>query len=54
MNRDLSATVRSIRLRAVLAEVLALACATAVFVAAALETPSETTSAPAQPVAAAH
>lgn len=54
MNRDPSATVRPIRIQAVLAEVLALACATAVFVAAALENPAEATSAPAQPVAAAH
>jgi len=38
----------------VLAEVLALACATAVFVAAALETPAEATSASAKPIAAAH
>ena len=54
MNPDPSATVRSIRIGAVLAEVLALACATAVFVAAALEAPAEATSAPAQPAAAAH
>lgn len=54
MNRDLSATVRSIRIRAVLAEVIALACATAVFVAAALENPAEATSAPASAVTVAH
>ncbi|HEX7436215.1 MAG TPA: hypothetical protein VF308_05870 [Caldimonas sp.] len=34
--------MRSIRLRALLADVLALACATAVFVASALELPVDT------------
>jgi len=54
VNRDLSPTVRTIRIRAVLAELLALACATAVFVASALEAPAEATSAPAKAVTVAH
>jgi len=54
VNRDLSANVRAIRLRTVLVDFLALACATAVFVAAALEAPVETTSAPVPTTAAPH